>query len=141
MGSEFLGTYVRRDIHPAGSNTKYSPPFAREQIVRRIRCFLRQRDKSEKTGVSFYNEGSTDKFLVRACKSLTMKKKFAPPFGVLADGADVRARETKPVQVKAGFEPDEPYTLWVVRGSPESVDLRTEYVLSPYHNTTNLHKA
>jgi len=48
----------------------------------------------------------------------------------LADGVDARIRETKPVQVKAGFKfggTDEPHTLWVVKGcSSESVDLRND---------------
>ncbi|KAI9567656.1 hypothetical protein HD554DRAFT_2192361 [Boletus coccyginus] len=130
MGSEFLGTYVQHHINPAGSNRKYNPPFSDGQIIRRIRCFLRQRDKSEKTDVSFYSEDSTVKLVVKACKSLTMKKTFAPPFGVLADGENVRVRETKPVQVKAGFESDKSYTLLVVDGSPESADLRNDIAVA-----------
>ena len=137
MGSEFLGTYVRYDIDPASPDAKYDPPLNRDQIIRRVRCFMNQRDKSEKTEVSFYYEGSTDNFRVKACNSLTMKKTFAPPFGVLADGVDARIMETKPVQVKAGFEfggSGESHTLWVVKDSIESIDLRNEYVLSPYHH-------
>jgi hypothetical protein len=131
MGSEFLGTYVQYDIDPAGPNAKYTLPFNRDQIIRRIRCFMTQRDKCEKTYVSFYDEGSTDIFQVKACNSLTMKKTFAP--------LDAMIRETKPVQVKAGFKfggTGEPHTLWVVKGcSSESVDLRNEYALSLYHHT------
>ena len=137
MGSEFLGTYVRYDINPAGPNAKHNPPFNRDQIIRRVRCFMSQRDKSEKTDVSFYEEGSTDNFRVTACKTLTMKKTFEPPFGVLADDVDARSQETRPVQVKAGFKlggTGESHTLWVACSS-ESVDLRNEYVLSPYHHT------
>jgi len=122
MGSEFLGTNVRYDIDPPDPNVKYNPSFNRDQIVRRIRYFMSQRDESEKTDVSFYNEGSTDNFRVRACKTLTMKKTFTPPLGVLADGGDERIRKTKPVQVNAGFEfgaTCESPTLWVVKGSSD----------------------
>ena len=139
MGSEFLGTYVRHDIVHTGHDPKYIPMLSHDQVIRRIRCFMSQRDKSEKTDVSFYDEGSKDNFFqVKACKCLTMKKMFAPPFGVLPGGGDARVRETKPVQVKAGFEFGETsgsHTLWVVKGAAGTVDLRNEYVLSPYHDT------
>ena len=138
MGSKFLGTYVEHhDIRTTGPEAESNPPFNRDQVIQRIRRFMLHRDSSEKTGASFYDEGSTDNFRVRACETLTMKKAFAPPFGVLADGVDSRI-ETKPVQVNAGFEfsgTDESYTLWVVKDSGESVELSNEYVLSPYHHT------
>lgn len=128
MGSQFLGTYVRYEIKPSRPDDKDHLPFNRDQLIRRITCFMHQRDNSEKADVSFYNEGLAN-FRVRACKSLTMKKKFAPPPGVLADGVDVTHKETVPVPVKAGFEA-ESCTLWVAKDSRESVDLRNEYVIT-----------
>ena len=132
MGSEFFGRYVQYHIDPAPPNDKHNPPFTRDQIIRSIRCFLRKRDESEKTCVSFYNECSTDNFLARACKKVTMKKTFVPPSGF---PANAMTKEHKCVEVRAGFELGESYTLWVAEGSNESADLRNEYVLSFYHHT------
>ncbi|KAF8558574.1 hypothetical protein OG21DRAFT_1075395 [Imleria badia] len=129
MGSQFLGTYVRYEIKPLGHDDKYNLPLNRNQLVRRIICFMRQRDNSEKADVSFYNDDSSVDFRVRACKSLTMRKKFAPPPGVLADGVDPKYKETDPVHVKAGFEV-ESCTLWVVKGSCESVDMRNDIAVA-----------
>ncbi|KAF8123691.1 hypothetical protein EV363DRAFT_1455306 [Boletus edulis] len=130
MGSQFLGTYVKYEIIHAGTDDKYKLPFNRDQVIQRIRCFMRQRDKSERTDVVFYDEGSTVDFRVRACKTLTMKKTFAPPFGVLADGIVARSRETQPIQVKAGFEFGESYTLWLVKGFGDSVGLRNDIAVA-----------
>lgn len=65
-----------------------------------------------------------------ACKSLISKKTFAPPFGT--------SDKTEPVEIKGGFkfdEDDKSYTLWMVSGSGESVDLRNESVFYRYPHT------
>ena len=129
---------MRHDVDHTGHDAKYNPPFNRDQVIRRIRCFILRRDSSKKTDVSFYDEGSTENFRVRACETLTMKKTFAPPFGVLPDGGNARIRETKPVQISAAFEfggTGESHTLWMVKDSGESVELSNEYVHSLYHYT------
>lgn len=128
MGSEFLGTYVQHDICHTDHKANCDPPFSRDQVIRRVRCFMDQRDKSGKTNVSF----SVENLCVKACKILTLKKIFAPPFGVLANGRATRLIETKPIPIKAGLEfkaTDDSYTLWMVGGSS---DLHNEYVLSLY---------
>lgn len=129
MGSEFLGTYVQHDIRHTDHKANCDPPFNCDQVIRRVKCFMDQRDKGGRTNVSFYHQGSTDNLRVKTCKTLTLKKTFAPPFGVLADGGGARTVETKPVPIKAGFEfneTDESYILWMVKGSSEPVDLRNE---------------
>lgn len=131
MGSIFLGTYMRHDIRTTSLEAEYNPPFNHDQVIRRIRCFMEQREKSEENHVSFYDQGSTNDLRVMACKALTLKKTFAPPFGVLAD-AVARSIETEPVPMKAGLqfdETDKSYTLWMVKDSPQSVELCNEYVI------------
>ncbi|KAH0831350.1 hypothetical protein J3R83DRAFT_14012 [Lanmaoa asiatica] len=128
MGSVFLGTYVRHDIFPSGYKAEHNPPFNSDQVIWRIRCLIKQRDKSGRTDVSFDDQGTTNNLRVRTCESLTLKKIFVPPSGVL--------EETEPIQTKAGFEFDEidmSYTLWMVRGSSESVDLRNDIAVALCH--------
>ena len=133
MGSVFLGTCVRRVV-TIGDTAGYSLPFNREEVNRRIGYFMDARDKSERKDILFSDNGSTNKLWVQACKSLTLKETFAPPCGVLADAATTLG--TKPVQKNAGFEygeTDESYTLWIVSGPRESVDLHHEYVPYLFH--------
>ena len=135
MGSVFLGTYVRHDIVPISHRADSDLAFDRDQVILRIRCFMKQRDDSVKTDVSFYHQESRN-FRLKACKSVKLKKTFAPPYGVKADAAGTF--EAKPVQFQAGIqisETDESYTLWMVRGSSASVNLRNQYVPSLYHHT------
>ena len=138
MGSVLLGTKVRHDIFPFGHELMYDSPFNRDQVIRRIDFFMRLRDKSGKMDVLFYNQRSTNSLRVRTCEILTLTKTFVPPFGISADALAARIMDTRPVQIKAGFEFDEiddSYTLWMVRSSNDSVDLRNECVLSLYHHT------
>lgn len=134
MGSEFLGTCVRHVV-TVGDTAEHSPPFDCIEVVRRIRCFMGTRDKSESKDESFCDKGSTDKLSVKACKSLTLKETFTPPYEVSADAA--ATLDTKPVHKTAGFEireTDKSYTLWMV-GLRESLELHHEYVLYLYHHT------
>ena len=60
MGSEYLGTYVQHDIRHTDHKTNCDPPFNRDQVIRRVRYFMDQRDKPGKTDVSFHR-GSPDR--------------------------------------------------------------------------------
>ncbi|KAH0831364.1 hypothetical protein J3R83DRAFT_14027 [Lanmaoa asiatica] len=135
MGSVFLGTYVRHDLSPPDYKAEYNTPFNHDEVIRRTKCFMDQRDKCEKTGVSFYGQGATSILRVRACKSLTLKRTFAPPYGVLADAVTTETVEIVSDQIKAGIkfdEDDESYTLWMVKGN-ESVDLRNDIAVALCH--------
>ncbi|KAG9310204.1 hypothetical protein JVU11DRAFT_9846 [Chiua virens] len=121
MGSEFLRAYVQYDIEHTGYQAGFKKPFEERQVIRRIKCFMDQRDKCVRTGISFYNHEKASHLEVKICRKLTLKKKFAPPFGMLADGVFEKIVETK---VKAGLKFDETnksYTLWVVKDANEPV--------------------
>lgn len=60
MGSEYLGTYVQHDIRHTDHKTNCDPQFIRDQVIRRVRYFMDQRDKPGKTDVSFHR-GSPDR--------------------------------------------------------------------------------
>ncbi|KAG9310196.1 hypothetical protein JVU11DRAFT_9834 [Chiua virens] len=126
MGSEFLRAYIQYDIEQTGYQAGFKPPFEQRQVIRRIKCFMDQRDKCVRTGISFYNLEQASHLEVKICRKLTLKKKFAPPFGMLADGVFEKIVETK---VKAGLKFDETNkscTLWVVKGANEPVKLRND---------------
>ncbi|KAH0831139.1 hypothetical protein J3R83DRAFT_13709 [Lanmaoa asiatica] len=136
MGSEFLGRYVQHDVFPVGQKADGDLPFNGDQVIWRIRCLMKQRDKSGRTDVSFDGQGATSNLRVRACKSLTLKKTFTPPFGILEETECFQ--ETEPVQIKAGLssdEDDESYTLWMVGGSSDSelVALRNDIAVALCH--------
>lgn len=142
MGSVFLGTYVGHDISPKGPKAEHQLPFDHDRVIQRIRCFMKKRDESGKKDDSFYVQGSNN-FRLKACNCIKLKKTFAPPFGVGADGALAGIVETKSSQIKAGFKFDEGdglYTLWVVDGSSDSKELYKEYVLSCIITLANFRK-
>ncbi|KAG9310182.1 hypothetical protein JVU11DRAFT_9807 [Chiua virens] len=130
MGSEFLRAYVQYDIQHIGYQAGFRPPFEQRQVIRRIKCFMNQRDNSTKTGVSFHNHGEPGHLEVKICEELTLKKTFIPSS---ANGKSERIVETK---VKAGLEvneTDKSYTLWMVKGEDDSVELRNDIAVGLCH--------
>ncbi|KAG9310203.1 hypothetical protein JVU11DRAFT_9845 [Chiua virens] len=130
MGSEFLRAYVQYDVQHTGHQADFKPPFEQRQVIRRIKCFMNQRDNSTMTGVSFHNHGERGHLEVKICEELTLKKTFTPSS---ADGESERIVETK---VKAGLEVNETnksYTLWMVKGENDSVELRNDIAVGLCH--------